>query len=372
MKFISRPTLILDKDRCIRNIEKMMQIARDNQTEFRPHFKTHQSRKVGNWFRMLGVDKIAVSSLSMANYFLEDGWTNITIAFPLNHREIPLLDQLAGKAKIHQTILSPESVLLLEKQLKNRVNIWIKVDTGYRRTGVIWDDFQEMDSIIELLRKSEKLNLQGFLTHAGHTYKARIKEEVEYIFEDSLEKLVKLRDKYKSVLPNLKISYGDTPSCSIIKDLHDIDEIRPGNFVFYDVMQSIVGSCKEYEIAVALACPVVSIHADRKEIVVYAGSVHLSKDSMILHDGTEIFGRIALQEKNGWGNTLPGCYVSSLSQEHGIITVTENVLKKIRIGDLIFILPIHSCLTADLMQGYRLTDGTEIDHMSGSIQKSWH
>jgi D-serine deaminase-like pyridoxal phosphate-dependent protein len=372
MKFISRPTLILDKDKCIRNIEKMVQIARNNHTEFRPHFKTHQSREVGNWFRMSGVDKIAVSSLSMAKYFLEDGWKNITIAFPLNHREIPLLDQLAAKGEIHQTILSPESVLLLEKQLKNKVNIWIKVDTGYKRTGVIWEDYEIMDSLIELLRKSKKLNLQGFLTHAGHTYKARIREEVEYIYEDSLEKLLLLRDRYKPVFPDLKISYGDTPSCSIIEDLHDIDEIRPGNFVFYDVMQSIVGACKEDEIAVALACPVVSIHPDRNKIVVYAGSVHLSKDSMILHDGTEIFGKVALQEKKAWGSTLPGCYVSSLSQEHGIITVTENILKKTHIGDLIFILPIHSCLTADLMQGYRLANGTGIDHMSGSIQKSWH
>lgn len=371
MIFISRPTLVLDKEKCLQNISKMVQKATDQIINFRPHFKTHQSIEVGNWFREFGVEKITVSSLTMAAYFIGTGWKSITVAFPLNIPEIDFLNQLAGKAEMHQTILSLDSLIRLEKLLTNPVHIWIKIDTGYRRTGIIWDNFDEIDRLAEFLKNSKKLKFEGFLAHAGHTYRARIKEEVEHIFEDSVTKLVSLRKRYKTIFPQLKISYGDTPSCSIIENLHDIDEIRPGNFVFYDIMQTIIGSCKEKQVAVALACPVVAKHKDRNTIVIYGGGVHLSKESIILHDGTEIFGKIALPQNNGWGETLDGCYVSSVSQEHGIITVNSRMFDKIKPGDILYILPVHSCLTSDLMQGYSLFDGTEIDHMSGIIKKSW-
>lgn len=372
MNFISRPGLILNKEKCIANIKKMVQQAAASGVDFRPHFKTHQSIEVGAWFKELGVNKITVSSLTMASYFLNGGWTNITIAFPLNLREIDFLDELADKAEIHQTILSVESARQLEKQLKNNVKIWIKIDTGAGRTGIAWDDFKKLDEILEFLQNSKKLDFKGFLVHAGHTYRARISEEIEYIYEDSLEKLGVLRKRYLPFFPNIKISWGDTPSCSVIEKMHGIDEIRPGNFVFYDVMQSIIGSCSEDQIAVALACPVVAKHPDRMVIIVYGGGVHLSKDSMILHDGTEIYGKIALPEENAWGKSLENCYVSSLSQEHGMLKVSNEVFNRVKEGDIVYILPVHSCMTADLMQGYRLLDGTDVDHMSAKISKSWH
>ena len=50
--------------------------------DFRPHFKTHRSREVGRWFRDFGVAAITVSSVDMAQYFSNDGWDDITIAFP--------------------------------------------------------------------------------------------------------------------------------------------------------------------------------------------------------------------------------------------------------------------------------------------------
>ena len=45
------PTLLLDKKKCIQNIQKIVNKAKRNQVKFRPHFKTHQSIEVGNWFK---------------------------------------------------------------------------------------------------------------------------------------------------------------------------------------------------------------------------------------------------------------------------------------------------------------------------------
>jgi D-serine deaminase-like pyridoxal phosphate-dependent protein len=55
--------------------------------------------------------------------------------------------------------------------------------------------------------------------------------------------------------------------------------------------------------------------------------------------------------------------VSKLSQEHGILKVTQKNLALFTPGDFIEILPIHSCLTANLMSRFITTDGEEIKMM---------
>nr|NHJ86257.1 alanine racemase [Asgard group archaeon] len=52
-----------------------------------------------------------------------------------------------------------------------------------------------------------------------------------------------------------------------------------------------------------------------------------------------------------------------LSQEHGIVHCPRNYFADIKIGDLLYVLPVHSCLTANLMKKMFLPDGTEITMM---------
>ena len=85
---ISKPTLIIDASRAKANIQRMKAKAEAQGAVFRPHFKTHQSGVVGQWFRQKGIDRITVSSVSMASYFADHGWDDILIAFPVNLLEI--------------------------------------------------------------------------------------------------------------------------------------------------------------------------------------------------------------------------------------------------------------------------------------------
>ena len=63
---IEKPTLVLDKQITFRNIEKMATKARNSGVRLRPHFKTHRSAAIGEWFRGFGVEAITVSSVDMA------------------------------------------------------------------------------------------------------------------------------------------------------------------------------------------------------------------------------------------------------------------------------------------------------------------
>jgi D-serine deaminase-like pyridoxal phosphate-dependent protein len=48
---ISKPTLLLDQRKAIKNLQRMAGKAEKSYVRFRPHFKTHQSARVGEWFR---------------------------------------------------------------------------------------------------------------------------------------------------------------------------------------------------------------------------------------------------------------------------------------------------------------------------------
>ena len=74
LEHIRKPTLFLDEVKCRANIRMMSEKAKANGVIFRPHFKTHQSVEIGNWFREEGTQAITVSSVGMAGYFAKAGW----------------------------------------------------------------------------------------------------------------------------------------------------------------------------------------------------------------------------------------------------------------------------------------------------------
>lgn len=361
MIWLTEPTLLLDKQKCLRNIQTIVDKAKRNNLVLRPHFKTHQSHEVGRWFRDAGVTKITVSSLRMAEYFAQDGWGDITVAFPVNVHEKERINRLAEKITLNLLVVAPETISWLAREVNSPLSIFIEVDNGYHRTGVSPNDIVTLNSILDEIDKHNPLSFAGFLGHAGHSYKAAgNRNKILIIHQESIGLMVPLKEKYKVRYPTLVLSTGDTPTCSVADSFPGIDEIRPGNLVFYDVTQQHIGSCSFEQIAVAMACPVVARYPERNEIVIHGGSVHFSKDSLLMNDGTLSYGKVVLLTDSGWTTDETGMYIKSLSQEHGIIHASREQIDNIAVGDFLGILPVHSCLTADAMQAYTTTTGKKI------------
>jgi D-serine deaminase-like pyridoxal phosphate-dependent protein len=360
---ITKPTLLLDKEIALRNIEKMVCKANDLNLNFRPHFKTHQSAEIAEWFRSAGVKAITVSSLTMANYFADAGWDDITIAFSVNIPEIPEINELAGRINLNVLIENKEGLEALQKKMEWHVGVFIKIDTGYNRTGIEANRTPLIDQLLVDIQKSPLLHFKGFLSHTGHTYQANSTHDIFSRHFDALLKMKALKSRYVSEWPELMVSLGDTPSCSICDNFDGVDEIRPGNFVFYDLMQFKLGVCKLTDIAVRMVCPVIAVHSSRNEVVIYGGAIHFAKDSVTNVDGKQLFGRIIVREE---GNEIlldERNYLYALSQEHGILRITPKDLRYFKPGQLIEILPVHSCLTANLMGQFLTTEGEIIKMM---------
>lgn len=355
MLHIEKPTLLLDRQKVERNINRMVAKAHRNRVRLRPHFKTHQSAIIGEWFRAHGVTDITVSSVEMAHYFARHGWDDITIAFPVNWREIEKINQLAETIRLNLLVESVETVEFLISNLHHPALLWIKVDTGYGRTGIHWQAQEQIKQVADKIAAANRLTLVGLLTHAGHAYGPTTQTRAIQIYQETNQRMHLVKDALS--YPNLLISVGDTPTCTLVEDLTGADEIRPGNFIFYDYMQVQNGVCSAVDVAVALACPVIACHPERQELLLYGGAIHLSKEQLPLPDGGSHFGAIALLSNEGWSEPVPSAFVTRLSQEHGIVTAPPELIQQVRVGDVLLVLPTHSCLAANLRQSYLTLDG---------------
>ena len=360
---IMTPTLVLDEAKARKNLKSMAAKAAAQHIRFRPHFKTHQSAQIGEWFREEGVESITVSSLGMAEYFAAHGWQDILVAFPANLREMSTINDLAAQVRLGLLVESREVVSRLDQELTGKVDIWIKIDTGAHRTGMNASDAEAVKSLAIDVSASGKMRLCGLLTHAGQTYHTHSTGEIKALYAESCCLMVGLKQELEKLgVAGLELSVGDTPGCWLSEDLGEVDEIRPGNFIFFDAMMMDFGVCAPEEIALAEACPVAALHPERGEAVIYGGAVHLSKDA-VERDGSPVYGYVAFPQGDGWVFDGRGNYVRALSQEHGVVCLEKKHLDDLKVGDLLFILPAHSCLAVDALGEYLDLHGRRISTM---------
>lgn len=360
---VSEPALLLDEARCRRNLQRMLERAHQAGVRLRPHCKTHQSRVVGRWLRDAGVDRITVSSIAMAEYFADDGWTDILVAFPLNPGALPRYEALAQRCRLAVLLDSSEGLASLAHRPSGPLGYYVDIDAGYGRTGIPFEEVARIDALIDTARRVPQLEFCGFYCHPGDTYQHRDASAREAILASALAGLTFLKQRFTADNPAVLV--GDTPSCSGTAAFPGVDEITPGNFLFYDLFQATLGVCAEEEIAVAMACPVVGRYPERGEVVIHGGSVHFSRDALTVN-GRPLYGKTALATHGGWIPDPAPVMLHSLSQEHGILHMAPERLAQTAIGDVLYLLPVHSCLTADAMGAYRDLEGRGIDHLRGA------
>jgi D-serine deaminase-like pyridoxal phosphate-dependent protein len=153
------------------------------------------------------------------------------------------------------------------------------------------------------------------------------------------------------------VSIGSTPTINHIDHMRGIDEVRPGNYIFFDAYQATLGSCGFEDAALTVLAAVIHKDTANKKLVVDAGGIALSKDR----------GPVGLDPTCGYGHVLDvdgqgtGLRVTSLSQEHGEISSENDALiSAFRVGDRVRILANHSCMTAAQHSHYNVMENSEI------------
>ena len=345
------PVLLLDLDALERNLQRMAGRAAALGVALRPHIKTHKCIEVGERQRALGIAGITVSTLYEARVFAEHGFTDITWAFPVILSRLAEIREFAGRATLRLVVDSPEAVAALER-LGVPLHVWLKVDCGYHRAGVDPGSPLGLD-LARRIAGSPRLTFDGILTHSGHAYHGRSREEIAAVADEERRVMadfaVRLRGEGIAV-PG--VSVGSTPAMSVVESLQGVTEARPGNYAFYDFMQVTLGSCGIGDCAVTVLATVVSHRPGEDTSVVDAGALALSKEAWTTPDGRETMGEVFADHEAGV--LSEGARLVKLSQEHGVVSAA------LLVGSQVRILPNHSCLAVAQFDEVHAVRGTEV------------
>ena len=358
------PVLFVDSERLENNIKKMAHKCEINSVELRPHIKTHKCIEIGMMQLKHGAGGITVSTLDEATIFAEAGFNDITYAVPMTSNKIKAALDVASKTNLRMLVDNNEIISKLEVEAEKRgmsLEILLKVHCGYHRTGI---DPKSPNSVklAESIANANHLDFKGILTHAGHSYDATSKEQIKEVAMQEQKVMLEFSRKLESVSPELKpdvVSIGSTPTITLTDRILDgITEVRPGNYVFYDYTQVVLGTCQVSDCALTVVSKVIGKYGEY--LVIDAGATALSKDLGPTHIEPETsFGKIfADYERHELDMSLK---IYSLSQEHGKVKFL-NPTKSLEhdVEDTVRILPNHSCLTANLHSCYHIVENGQV------------
>jgi D-serine deaminase-like pyridoxal phosphate-dependent protein len=368
---LKTPCLILDVERVRRNAARVCEIARGNNVRLRPHIKTHKCVEVAR-IQTAGQDgALTVSTLAEAEAFARHGFSDITYAVPIEPGKfVAAIDLIRRGVRLNLITDSVEIPGLLSNAAQTAgvtIPVFLKIDCGSHRCGVE-PQTKEALEIPRLIVAAPNLVFAGILTHAGHAYAAHSKNEIEVIAGSERDLMVELAERLRRESIEVPtVSIGSTPTIQHVDHLQGVDEIRPGNYIFFDSFQATLGSCRIEDCALTVLGAVVHRDHGRKKVVIDAGAIALSKDrGAVESDGRCDYGRVL----DLAGNDL-NTRVGSLSQEHGVLDVADDAtFDRLKVGSRIRVLANHSCLTAAQHSHYHvLEDGRIVDRWE--IHRGW-
>jgi D-serine deaminase-like pyridoxal phosphate-dependent protein len=357
---IKTPSLVLDAGRVRRNAERMSERIKRLGAALRPHVKTHKCLEVAR-IQTGGTGGITVSTLAEARAFVAGGFKDITYAVPIEpgkFAEAIELSKLCERfALITDDVDIPAQLDEAARRAGVTLDLFLKVDCGYHRCGVE----PERPEALEIPRRigdAKHLRFAGLLTHAGHSYHARSREELLALARHERDVLTGFAARLRSDgVEVLTVSVGSTPTATHYDHLEGVDEARPGNYIFFDAFQATLGSCAFADCALTVLASVVHRDRARRKLVLDAGAVALSKDR-----GPQEFDPAC-----GYGRVLDlegaetGLRVGTLSQEHGEVPVEDDrLLDALRVGARVRVLANHSCLAAAQHTHYHVLEGSRV------------
>jgi D-serine deaminase-like pyridoxal phosphate-dependent protein len=363
---LATPTLLLEKEKLMTNIARMQANANRLGVQLRPHLKTLKSAKAAEALMASGARGMTVSTLKEASYFLEHGFKDITYAVgmvPSKLSEVASLMARGADLKIMTDNHEVAQVIATEaNQSGTCYKLLIEIDCGDNRGGLL-PGSEELLHIAELIENSTA-HLQGVLTHAGHSYEVNKTPAIEKIAEQERDAAVLAATRVRAAGYTIDtVSLGSTPTGLYAKDLSGITELRAGVYTVFDMDQQSRGVCQTDEIALSVLSSIIGHNKAAGKILLDAGGLALSKDRSADKFRPELgYGQICDLD----GTVIPDLYVTSVSQEHGHVSIRNpSDFDLFAIGSLLRILPIHACMTAAAYDYFNIIE-------NGVLTEKWH
>ncbi len=354
LSVLSTPALVIDESKMTANIGRLRGRPELAKVSLRPHLKTAKSVEVAK--RLIGTPRgpATVSTLKEAEVYFEAGISDLIYAVGISPQKLPRINALRKAGCDLKTLLdSPEqakALVAVSKAYKTLFPALIEIDSDGHRGGLEPGD----PLVVEIGRILHSGGLlRGVLTHAGDSYNAFGPEaHAEFAERERLAAVTAAKALRDAGLPCPIVSAGSTPTACAIRSTEGLTEVRAGVFVFFDLVMAGIGVCGVEDVALSVLATVIGHQRSRGWILVDAGWMALSRDRGTANQPVDQgYGLVCDAE----GKVFPDLIVSSVNQEHGIISPrpgSKNDLPDLPVGARLRILPNHACATAAQFDSY--------------------
>jgi D-serine deaminase-like pyridoxal phosphate-dependent protein len=343
-----------------RNLERLQSAADARRLRLRPHSKTHKSIDLARRQIAGGAVGICCAKLGEAEVFADAGIADIRLPYPLNpvyaDRVLDLLDRTRLSFIVdHIGVARGWSAAM--QQAGREVDVLVKVDVGFHRCGIDPAAEGAVEFVCEVA-SMKGLRFRGLLSHAGHGYGAASEAEMQAIARDEASTLRGLAARVEEHgIAVEEISVGATPPLRYSLAETGLTEVRPGNYIYFDRTQVSLGAAAWDDCALTVLARVVSKPASDR-IVLDSGSKTLTNDLARGFAPAPGYGAV-LESLTGPQAPHDGLVVERLSEEHATVRVTGGS-SPLTPGDLVRIVPNHSCVVSNLVDAAWLVEGADV------------
>jgi D-serine deaminase-like pyridoxal phosphate-dependent protein len=342
---LDTPALLLDLDAFQRNLDTMARFFAGKNTSLRPHAKTHKCPEIARRQLEAGAIGITCAKVGEAEVMAQAGIRDILIANQVvGSTKIDRLTDLARECAMMVAVDDPANVAALSRACRAKgvsLRVLVEVDIGMHRCGV--EPGAGALGLAQKVADAPNLELAGLMGYEGHLVAVVDPEERRSRVMEALTPLQETRDLLEqNGLPVSIVSGGGTGTYDVSGAHPPMTEIEAGSYVFMD--STYVKVRPEFEPALYVLSTVISRPTPAR-VVTDAGRKTITND----HGNPQAVG-------------VPGATVRSLSEEHGILDLTEPDAVRLRPGDKLRFIPSHCCTTTNLYENLHvIQDNTLVD-----------
>jgi D-serine deaminase-like pyridoxal phosphate-dependent protein len=270
------------------------------------------------------------------------------------------------------------------------VPVWIKIDSGYHRAGILPGSATLTQLLAELARHRQQASdartrLVGLYTHLGHSYAfSEPSQALDGLLTEFETLQGVLTTAHLRTFGPLTLSVGATPTATAAQSLMALPadsplrerwtalrrtganmlEIHAGVYPVLDMQQlathARTSNLSHGDLALRVQVEIASLYPEREppEALISAGSLALGREPCKSYPGWGVLcpssssGAFYSEEsKTGW-------IVGRISQEHGILTWqgSKEEMRELKIGEKVMVWPNHACVTGAGFGWYFVVD----------------
>lgn len=345
------PITLVDEEKLLQNIQEAQAACTQHGKRLVPMTKTHKSGFIAKLQLEAGASGLLAGTILEAERFCLLSPKDITFAYPfLGRRNLLRMLAVGKRAPVTVSVDTLATAKSYDVFCKEHGVTWpylLLADIGLGRFGV--PPAEAGAYVSAIAAQCPNLLFAGIASHPGQVYACTSVEQRDACFCEEERLLRAARDAILDAgFPCPVVASGSTPTFAGEVRSGVINVVRPGNYVFYDVIQTTFGIPEE-RCALSILATILSRKGDCQWIM-DAGSKCLGLDKGA-HGNSAITGY-------GKVKGYPALTITSLSEEVGILK-SEHPLP-LDVGDRIEIIPNHSCSAANMTSHIALCRGKEV------------